>query len=152
LKAVVDEIKEENAELKVENVKMKEEIETLLFINNEFGEEVERLKDLNKPALELIVVIEPLQISAGEESTAKSSQETDESYKESSIGESSIGESSAGESSVGESDKSSENSGDEDTKTVRIQPGRKAKGKSVVIEQEFDKAEARVILIHFYNI
>jgi hypothetical protein len=147
----------EAIEIKKENSELRAEIEALLYINEEFGKEMEELKAERRlvtgeperrpvtgepermPVTRPIVVIEPYTIPqelAAEESQTKSS--TEESTAESTAGS---------EESSEESEESTEHSTElsgEYTEKQRIQPSRKAKGKSAE-DIEFDQEETRVI-------
>jgi hypothetical protein len=143
----------EAIEIKRENSELRAEIEALLYINEEFGKEMEELRaermpvtgeSERRPVTEPIVVIEPYTIPqelATKESqglATEGSRTTESSAEKSSAERSSAEKSSAEKSSGDSSGESSEESTDDSTDDStelpgkstdkrRIQPGRKAK-------------------------
>jgi hypothetical protein len=128
----------EAIEIKRENSELRAEIEALLYINEEFGKEMEELRaermpvtgeSERRPVTEPIVVIEPYTIP--QELATKESQglATEGSRTTESSAEKSSGDSS-GESSEESTDDSTDDSTElpgKSTDKRRIQPGRKAK-------------------------
>jgi hypothetical protein len=128
----------EAIEIKRENSELRAEIEALLYINEEFGKEMEELRaermpvtgeSERRPVTKPIVVIEPYTIP--QELATKESQglATEGSRTTESSAEKSSGDSS-GESSEESTDDSTDDSTElpgKSTDKRRIQPGRKAK-------------------------